>query len=409
MRHFTLAIHLIFLATGSYAFQAKPYDFPEPVDTSTKSVTSPERKVFKLDKSVYLDNSFKSAHADKVERTDTAYVVQIKPENEPINWSPWYAFKMWSKKDTTVQVILDFMDYKSRYWPKYSYDHKEWQRFSTSDFILGVDSTKVSLQLKLTKKPIWVAAQEIQSSTEVGSWLQQLKKRGKGDLKVAGVSKLGRDIPVIEFIQSPQHPTVVLLSRQHPPEVTGYLALQPFVERIVLENDSLSKAFLDRYNLIIFPLMNPDGVDLGHWRHNAGGVDLNRDWAYYRQPETRQVADYLANFVMENKSEIVLGLDFHSTFYDIYYINQDTLVSHLPGFSEKWIKRIKEKVSDDSAKVSPSGLLTPVSKGWFYTQFGAEGITYEIGDDTDREMIKMKGRVSAEEMMKLLIGKTYTD
>ena len=44
-----------------------------------------------------------------------------------------------------------------------------------------------------------------------------------------------------------------------------------------------------------------------------------------------------------------------------------------------------------------------VSKNWFYSQFKAEGITYEIGDDTPRDLIKEKGKVSAQEMMKLLL------
>jgi len=37
------------------------------------------------------------------------------------------------------------------------------------------------------------------------------------------------------------------------------------------------------------------------------------------------------------------------------------------------------------------------------TQFDAEGITYEIGDDTPRDLIQEKGEVSAIEMMQLLI------
>ena len=61
---------------------------------------------------------------------------------------------------------------------------------------------------------------------------------------------------------------------------------------------------------MVFPLMNPDGVDLGHWRHNAGGIDLNRDWALYRQPETRLVADFIVKEVKTQKSQLVLGLDF---------------------------------------------------------------------------------------------------
>jgi len=47
--------------------------------------------------------------------------------------------------------------------------------------------------------------------------------------------------------------------------------------------------------------------------------------------------------------------------------------------------------------------LSPVSKSWFHTQFGAVGITYEIGDSTPRDFIEEKGRTSALEMMKLLM------
>ena len=36
---------------------------------------------------------------------------------------------------------------------------------------------------------------------------------------------------------------------------------------------------MEKFRVLAFPLMNPDGVDLGHWRHNAGGIDLNRDWS----------------------------------------------------------------------------------------------------------------------------------
>ncbi|MCB0581953.1 MAG: hypothetical protein KDD10_21920 [Phaeodactylibacter sp.] len=53
-------------------------------------------------------------------------------------------------------------------------------------------------------------------------------------------------------------------------------------------------------------------------------------------------------------------------------------------------------------KESPSNVGAPVTKGWFLTQFGAVGMTYEIGDDTPPEAIAQKGRASARVMMRLL-------
>lgn len=402
MKTFLLVASCLISVNG-FSYQAKPYDFPKPVNTTSKSIFKQDRKQFSFKNGVYFDNTFKSANIGKLEETDSSYIIYLVPENEPINYSPWYAFKVWAKKDTVINVVMDYGHYKygQRYWPKLSTDGEKWNALSEASF-LKLDSTKVRFRLAITDEPLLVSAQEIQDSEMVIDWSRELKR---GVYKVAGKSKLGRDIPMVEISTKKSNPVVVIFSRQHPPEVTGYLAMQSFMKRI-LEADELSNQFLKKYTVLMFPLLNPDGVDLGHWRHNAGGVDLNRDWAYYNQPETRQVADYIVNFVSENDSKVVLGLDFHSTFKDIYYTNIDSLVSTLPGFSKEWISQIKNRIEDDEARVSPSGLGKPVSKSWFFTQFGAEGITYEIGDNTDRKIIEVKGAVSAEEMMKLLIKET---
>src|SRR5690606_34619577 len=85
---------------------------------------------------------------------------------------------------------------------------------------------------------------------------------------------------------------VVLMTRQHPPEVTGHHAFMSFVETIT-ENTPQAKLFRDKFLIYLFPLVNPDGVEGGHWRHNTGGIDLNRDWEDFNQPETRAIRDYL--------------------------------------------------------------------------------------------------------------------
>ena len=105
--------------------------------------------------------------------------------------------------------------------------------------------------------------------------------------------------------------------------------------------------FLRRYQLLVFPILNPDGVDLGHWRHTAGGIDSNRDWAYYNQPEARQVADYVVQKARKNEAEVVLGMDFHSTYYDVYYTpDKESPPSVLPGFTDAWLRGIEAGIGD---------------------------------------------------------------
>jgi len=196
-------------------------------------------------------------------------------------------------------------------------------------------------------------------------------------------------------------PTVVVISRQHPPEVTGYFAMRAFIETII--EQGASNGFLEKYRVLVYPMMNPDGVDLGHFRHNTGGIDLNRDWAEYNQPEIKQVTSHIVKEAKAGKNEIVLGLDFHSTYYDVYYTFDETVERKIPTFTKAWLGQIQKELGLDDINEQPSGIGRPISKGWFFKQFGAEGIVYEIGDSTPRDFIKTKGEVSANAMMDILM------
>jgi hypothetical protein len=155
--------------------------------------------------------------------------------------------------------------------------------------------------------------------------------------------------------------------------------------------------------LLVFPLLNPDGVDEGHWRHNAGGIDLNRDWAYYRQPETRVIADQIAFESQTTHASVIMGIDFHSTWDDIYYTNKAKEKLRFPELKDQWLRYIEMHLPNYKVVERASAVGQPVSKSWFYTQFNAVGVTYEIGDQTSREFITQKGVVSAEGLMKTLL------
>ena len=67
----------------------------------------------------------------------------------------------------------------------------------------------------------------------------------------------------------------------------------------------VAKNLENRFNIITFPLLNPDGADMGNWRHNANGVDLNRDWVDFTQPETKMAKSYMkSKLTKEEKSNL---------------------------------------------------------------------------------------------------------
>lgn len=386
----------------------KKVKFSDPVDTTTKPIAFQVKKTYSLtDVGIFGSNEFDGARLNGFEKlNDSTALVIIHPENVPINNSPYYAFKTWSSTSKPFYFKFQYpKGYKHRYMPKLKTDNT-WSILD-STAILKQD-TIVTVRLDLSPTPITVAAQEINSSTDVKNWYTALVK-GKEDfvrIKSAGESKLGKNLPVLEISkgETKGKDIIVLITRQHPPEVTGYLAFQSFLTEI-LEKSKLSEQFLNKYYILAFPIMNPDGVDMGNWRHNAGGVDLNRDWGVYNQPEIKQVVGYINKTLKKNKAKLILGLDFHSTWYDVFYTNTNRTSTNFPNFEEKWFSALEEKIPDYKVNEASANSNRPTSKGWFLNGQNAVGITYEIGDDTPREFIKMKGKISAEEMMRILIKK----
>ena len=132
---------------------------------------------------------------------------------------------------------------------------------------------------------------------------------------------------------------------------------------------------------------------------------MNRDWAFYHQPENRQVANFIVKTSKQNKSDVILGLDFHSTQRDIFYTFDESLVAEeLPYFNDYWVPAVNDALEIKTPE-GAYGLNQPITKTWFVTQFGAASITYEVGDHTPRDFVVRKGKVAAQEMMKLLIFK----
>lgn len=388
--------------------QAKTYDFPKPVDTKSRPIEYQKKGVFKLSETLYVDNDFKGARLSKVELiNDTLISVLINPENSPINTSPWYAFRLWSTDQLPQPMTVHISyqeDFKHRYWPKTSTSGDNWVRADSSNVRIAGDTASVFLTITVPQDTIWIAAQQIVNSDHVANWSEKISKNGKASFSKAGKTKGKRKLPFIQITNGSLKgkDIIVCLSRQHPPEVTGYFALQYFIEKI-LDGSELSDQFLSKYAILVYPLMNPDGVDQGHWRHNSGGIDLNRDWAYYHQTETQQVANHVVKKVKKSKGKVALGLDFHSTYYDVYYTTANEVAVRNQTFTDQWLDYIINHIPDYEPRVAPSEIGAPVSKGWFVTQFDAPGITYEIGDNTPKEFIKLKSEVAADGMMMILL------
>jgi len=394
------------LMIGCGTTKLKTFEFPNPKDTSNHEIEYQEKKEYNIGE-IFADNLFDGARLnDFIQLNDSTFQATILPENEPINDSPYYAFRIWSKEAQKINLQLNYPTTKHRYWPKISTDGKNWKPIDSTYFKLLDSGKNALLTLSVDKNKLWIAAQELNTSTDAKNWAKKISTHKDVRYKTVGKSKLDRDLIALDIYQNEvkNKEMIVILSRQHPPEITGYFAMQSFVDEI-LKSNRLSNDFRKKYRILIFPMLNPDGVDLGHWRHNTGGIDLNRDWAYYRQTEIKTIVNNIVDTANESKNKVILGLDFHSTQEDLYYTFTDDMHPSIYPFKDYWLQGIDDALPNYSPDDRPYAVGDPISKAWFFLQFNAESITYEIGDETSREFIDLKARIAAREMMKLLIFK----
>lgn len=366
-----------------------------------------------------FDNDFDGARLNGITQdNDSTFTAIIAAENYPINPSAWYAFKVTAQTPRTIWVHLTYLNAKHRYIPKISRDGKTWQSVDSTDYILEKDTTTKArtfqenalsesafVRLKIDENPLWVVAQELMTSRVVNEWSDGLRGKSFVSSEIIGKTPQNRPINCLRIGEDKTDAKVmIVIGRLHPPEVTGTFALQSFVETLCADSETARK-FRKEYTVFVVPMMNPDGVDNGHWRHNSGGIDLNRDWADFNQPETQMVRDFLRKKINGTERKLYFGIDFHSTWDDIFYTNTTDKPTNMDGLIKRWFTELEKAIPDYKVNARPSKvqLNSVISKAFFNREFNAEALVYEVGDNTSRDFTALKSKTAAEKLIALAL------
>ncbi len=418
MRNLTI---LILISISTFLLSCKTdtkWKGQEPLkklSTKTRPIDYQFKKTWKLGNGIFCSNQFEGARLNGAILTDdTIITVLINPENTPINSSPWYAFKLWSDSVKKIQLKITYLDgIAHRYYPKISDDGNSWSKIDSAFY--SIDTASVTkgeppkfctLSLTLNSDTTWISAQKLITSKMIYNWAAKFAEKPFITIEEIGKSTEGRPINLLRIGNPESKHLIMVLSRQHPPEITGWLAMKWFVETLCEENVDAEK-FREKFQVLVVPMVNPDGVDNGHWRHNAHGIDLNRDWEDFNQPETRAIKNFSKQKVMEG-GKFYFAVDFHSTQEDIYYTIDPKLKGNMPGLVPELITAVGDEIPGYEPNIRPNELNEPQisSTSYFFYQLGAEAVTYEIGDDTPLDLIEQKGKLTAIKLMEILNKKT---
>lgn len=377
------------LVGGCAAGSARPSSQPVPAGT----VAAPACATAQVAISFDFEGASSARCAVEGART---FTLLIGPEHAPpINPSPWYGFRYRAEGADPVSVTLAYMGAKHRYAPKLTQNGQSYPL----DARVSTDGAHATLSLPAGSGI--VSAQPVIGAAHNTAYLDRLV-RDVGARRVSlGSSLDNRAIEGVRLGSADAPRLLVLLGRQHPPEVTGTYAMEPFVEEIaaILHADPVLAA---RYQVLAVPLLNPDGVAHGHWRANRGGTDLNRDWGLFTQPETRAVRDWLAALPAHIRP--VMAIDFHSTNRNLFYVQGAEATPAQAQLIEAWLGSRVTAFPDYAFTVERRNAnpRSGTSKNWFHAAYGIPAITYEVGDTTKAQHAQQAARALARTLLPAL-------
>ncbi len=143
----------------------------------------------------------------------------------------------------------------------------------------------------------WVRAT---THAEVVAFLEEVDRASdQVVVRNLGYSDQGRTLPAV-FMGAPppvspgggahgDRPTILVLGATHGNERSGKEGGLQFIRELALGE---GRELLERVNVIVVPLLNPDGSAVAR-RENSRGYDLNRDWIVAETPEVSAVLEQL--------------------------------------------------------------------------------------------------------------------
>lgn len=311
------------------------------------------------------------------------FTLLVSPEHAPpINPSPWYAFRYNATGDAPVRVTLRYLEGAHRYAPKLRGPDNVWRQLPAT---VSAEGDRASFDLPPGEG--LVAAQELVTFGDTATALARWSRASGAQVFTLGQSHDGQEIRAIRLGRRDAPKLVVLLGRQHPPEVTGAIAMEAFVDTLVAKAGALGDV-----QVLVVPMLNPDGVARGHWRANRGAVDLNRNWGEFTQPETRAVKAWLD--ALPEGVRPALMVDFHSTGSNLFYVQGDEETPAQRRFLGAWLAGRENAFAGYPFTLEPRNANpgSGTAKNWFHTSYGIPAYTYEVADTVDRDAARGAAR-----------------
>ncbi|MDK2125651.1 M14 family metallopeptidase [Parachitinimonas caeni] len=230
-----------------------------------------------------ISTAFDSGAIEVVSLADHKDIqLKIRPDNAS-EFAQWFHFRLQGAAGLPVTVRM-LNAGQSAYpdgWKNYrivaSYDRQHWFRLPAS-----YDGQELKFSTTPMAQSLYFAYFEPYSHERHLDLIGFATESDLVEVEHLGNTLDGRDMTVLHITGHAQSATakrhVWLIARQHPGETMAEWFVEGFLERLLDQDDPVSRVLLDRCIFHVVPNMNPDGAARGNLRTNAAGANLNREW-----------------------------------------------------------------------------------------------------------------------------------
>lgn len=227
------------------------------------------------------------------------------PKTVKKKYQNWYYFKVSNNKGIKCRYIIENLVNIDNDWKGhnvvYTYDHKTFYRHPT---IFNEKKNYITWDFISKKKDVWFSYYIPYSRNRVYKLNKKISRNKNVTKIIIGKTTLKNKIEALRFGKGLKN--VYIIARQHPGETIGSWMLEGFLTTFFSNKmKQKAKSLLNKYTFHIISMVNPDGVQLGHWYTQKNGHNCNREWNSKKCPEIRMVYNYI------NKEKGDIFFDFH--------------------------------------------------------------------------------------------------
>ncbi|MGE5400937.1 MAG: M14-type cytosolic carboxypeptidase [Ignavibacteriales bacterium] len=359
---------------------------------------------------VKFDSQFESGNMNGVTTTDS--VNYFVTSREDIG-GRWFYFRITGAKNKFLKVTINNSDVNR---PFYSYDNKEFYRFSMME-----SPKKNYFEKTFEEDTVYVSYYDPYNYGSLQQKIKQWVKHKDVSLDTLGFTKHSLPIQMLTItdrsVNDSTKKAIWIHARTHPSETPSSWHLEGIINELLGSNEAV-EYYKQKLIFYIVPFTNPDGVYYGRSRTNYDGVDVESDWGNTDAATSKEVSILKQKMAQINsRGKLVVFLNLHSQASPSCTFWIHSIISTTANFYLKSHQFANLNTSYNpyfvKADYSESNLGGYFPEGWLYKNYGQSvmALTYETPYDqystkiwvTDQNLFEIGSRTlySIAEYLKL--------